>query len=104
MTAKFVLLALATALLTVMSVMAVADHGYLGIFTFHLQATAGMQVLLDLVIVCTLAILWMWQDAQRQGRNPWPFIILTLVGGSFGPLLYLLTGLRQGRASDAAPA
>lgn len=73
-----------------LSTKALIDHGYLGIFAFHFTATAGMQVLTDLVIVCTLAILWMVADARRNGRNPWPYVVLTLTAGSFGPLLYLL--------------
>lgn len=75
-----------------LTVKALMDHGYIGIFTFHFTASAGMQVLTDLVIVCTLAIFWMVRDARTHGRNPWPYVVLTLTGGSFGPLLYLLIG------------
>lgn len=78
---------------------ALMDHGYLGIFTFHFTSTAGMQVITDLVIVCTLAMIWMVQDARRQGRTVWPFLLLTVAAGAFGPLLYLLVGrLRDHRA------
>lgn len=73
-----------------LSVKAVIDHGYFGIFAFHFTASAGLQVLSDLIIACTLAMFWMVADARRNGRNPWPFVALTLAGGSFGPLLYLL--------------
>ena len=73
-----------------LSTLALLEHGYWGIFAFHFPSSAGWQVLTDLVIACTLAIIWMVNDAQRTGRNPWPYVALTLVGGSFGPLLYLL--------------
>jgi hypothetical protein len=33
---------------------------------------------------------WLWRDARANGRNPWPWMIATLLLGSFGPLVYLL--------------
>lgn len=72
--------------------LALVEHGYLGIIEYHLPSSAGWQVGTDLVIVCTLAMLWMVGDARRTGRNPWPYVVITLFFGSFGPLLYLLVG------------
>lgn len=69
---------------------AVWQHGYLGIFTSQFETLAGMQVLVDLVIAVSLFLVWMWQDAKAAGRNPWPWLLLTLVSGSIGPLVYLL--------------
>jgi len=63
--------------------------GYVAIFTSHFNVV-GMQVLVDLVIACTLAMVWMWRDAAATGRNVWPFILITVFLGSIGPLLYLL--------------
>jgi hypothetical protein len=37
----------------------------------------------------------MWRDARSTGRNIWPWIIATLVAGSFGPLLYFITGKQK---------
>jgi hypothetical protein len=74
-----------------LTAMALAHHGYFGIFALHFQTWGGMQVLIDLVIALTLVMIWMWRDARATGRNVWPWIAATLALGSFGPLLYLLT-------------
>jgi len=47
--------------------------------------------LADLVIALSVFLVWMWRDARAIGRNPWPWLVMTLAIGSFGPLLYLLT-------------
>ena len=57
-------------------------------------------MLLDLVIACLLISSWMVIDARANGRNPWPYVAITLAAGSFGPLLYLL--LAGSRASKNA--
>ena len=74
---------------TAFSVWVLSQVGYLGLFTANLHP-AGLQVLADLVIACTLGIVWIWRDARAQGRNPIPFVLLTLGLGSIGLLLYLL--------------
>lgn len=81
---------------------ALLDHGYIGLLAFHFTSTAGVQVITDLVIVCVLAMLWIVADAQRSGRIAWPYLLLTLVLGSFGPLSYLLVGALSRRESKAA--
>lgn len=70
---------------------AVWRHGYIGIFQGQFTSLAGLQVLVDLAIALGLFLVWMWRDARVLGRNPWPWLVLTLAAGSFGPLLYLLT-------------
>ncbi len=75
---------------TVLSVYAVTQVGYVGIFEYHLPSPAGWQVFTDLVIGMVLILVWMVRDARRTGRNVLPFVAITLALGSFGPLLYLL--------------
>jgi hypothetical protein len=67
------------------------QHGYWGVLAPHFQSFGGAQVFADLVIALVLFLMWMWRDAKETGRNPWPWIVITLALGSFGPLLYLLT-------------
>lgn len=74
---------------------AMLQVGYFGIWQAGFAGPGSLQLLLDLVIACLLISSWMIVDARRSGRNPWPFVLLTLAAGSFGPLLYLLLGPRR---------
>lgn len=73
-----------------LSVWALAEVGYVGLFQFQLTSPAGIQVLADLVIALTLVMVWMYRDARARGTSFLPFAVLTLTLGSIGPLLYLL--------------
>ena len=81
---------------------AVAQVGYVGILEYNRHSPAGWQVFTDLVIALLLVFTWMIPDARQHGRNPWPWVVLTLFLGSFGPLLYLAT--ERQHASAGAPA
>jgi hypothetical protein len=85
------LLTIVLVLFGALSVIALWNHGYWGIFEPHFKTFGAGQVLADLVIAVSLAMVWMWHDAKTTGRNVWPWLALSLVAGSFGPLLYLLT-------------
>ena len=83
------------------SIWAMSQVGYLGIWMAGLESPGAMQILLDLIIVCSLAILWMVSDARARGATVWPFVLITLAAGAFGPLLYLAWrqwSLREPRA------
>jgi hypothetical protein len=77
-------------LFTPLTAIALLYHGYWGILAPHFQSFGEAQVLADLVIALSLVMVWMWQDAKATDRNPWPWILATLILGSFGPLGYLL--------------
>ncbi len=85
------LLSLLLAAFSAFSAVALWRHGYWGLFEGQLQSLAGLQVLADLVIALGLFLAWMWRDARASGRNPWPWLLLTLGAGSIGALLYLVT-------------
>lgn len=51
-----------------------------------LTNTAGM---IDLVIELTLVSVWMYFDARKRGTSAIPFIVVSAVFGSLGPLAYL---------------
>ena len=92
------LLTIVLALFGALSAVALWQHGYWGIIAPHFQTFGAGQVLADLVIAVTLAMVWMWHNAKATGRNVWPWLALSLVAGSFGPLLYLLTAKREATA------
>ena len=55
-----------------------------------LWSLTGLLLSVDLTIALTLAIVWVWHDARARGVSPIPYVLLTLLTGSAGPLLYLL--------------
>lgn len=86
----------------VLSTLALMDVGYFGIIQPHFRSWGGAQVFTDLVILAVLACVWMLNDARESGLSAWPFIAITLVAGSFGPLLYLVA--RELRSKTRRPA
>ena len=75
---------------SVLSEVAVWQHGYLAIFEVGLRDTAGAQVFADLTISITLVAGWMWLDAQRRNATVLPYLLAIPFLGSFGPLAYLI--------------
>lgn len=75
---------------SVLTALALWRHGYWGIFEPHFQTFGAAQVFADLVIALVLTLVWMRADAVKTNRNFWPWLVLTLATGSFGPLMYLL--------------
>jgi hypothetical protein len=89
MNKRFALLAAVTAGFGVLTAVALVDAGYWGILEPHFRSWGGAQVFLDLVILAALAMIWMVRDARQRGTRVWPYVLVTLAAGSFGPLLYL---------------
>jgi hypothetical protein len=76
---------------SIQGVYVLSQVGYWNIWIHNLNHVAGQQVFADLFISLNLVVAWMWRDAKASGRKVWPWIVLTLAAGSFGPLIYLLT-------------
>lgn len=77
--------------------------GYLGIWQAGMASLGAWQLLLDLVLMSCITLGLLWRDARRHGRVMWPFALITLAAGSFGPLLYLLLQpAGQARSRQAA--
>ena len=72
------------------TVIAGIEHGAMGFLEKTVDNTATLQVLIDLSIVATLALIWMYRDSRTSGTPFAPYLLLTLFAGSFGPLGYLL--------------
>lgn len=80
------------------------DVGYLGILKPHFLSWGAAQVFADLVILAVLACVWMVKDAPQRGLSAWPFVLITLVAGSFGPLCYLAVRELRASAAQTAPS
>lgn len=81
----------------ILTLYAVIDVGYIGIFDYNRHSSAGWQVFSDLVIALILVSCWMIKDAKKTGRSPWPWLAITLTLGSIGPLLYLALRPKENR-------
>ncbi len=71
----------------------VFDFGYLSVFHVTLREHPSTQVFIDLLIACGLLFLVMVADYRKNGRSLLkfiPFVIVTALAGSIGPLLYFI--------------
>jgi hypothetical protein len=79
--------------------------GYVGFFEQALSSPVGIQLVVDVVLSLTLALVWMRNDSKASGVPFAPYLAVTLVLGSAGPLGYLLhRELRARRAASVARA
>jgi len=72
-------------------------YGYLGFLELVTANAATTAALVDLTIALTLVAVWMWRDARRRGVSPLPYVALTAVLGSIGPLAYLVVHGREAK-------
>ena len=73
------------------------QHGYLGFWQLVTANAATVAAMVDLTIALALVSIWMWRDARRRNVSPLPYLALTAVFGSVGPLLYLVVHGREAK-------
>ena len=93
-----------TIVLGVVTIIAILDVGYFGIFAAALADWGGVQLFVDLAVALALVLTWMIRDARERGIALWPFVVLTLSAGSFGPLAYLIVRAMKREAGDTQGA
>ncbi|ALO47467.1 hypothetical protein [Pseudohongiella spirulinae] len=76
--------------LIVVTGIALADVGLIGIFRLLLDSSAGWQVFVDLASALILTLMFLRDDARRRNIRFWPWVLATLMTGSIAPLLYLI--------------
>lgn len=80
---------LVAVLFTAYSTLVAAQHGYTGFLHLAWREPWGMQMLIDLLISLTMVSSLIVVDAQRRKRAAWPWLLVTVLLGSVGPLWYL---------------
>lgn len=104
---KFVALPL-TALIAfagyTVSVMLQAEQSLLDFGISLMSRPDTAQVVIDLYLLATLAGIWMYQDARKRGQSGLsviPYLLVTAIFVSVGPLLYLVVrGFQKRNNSD----
>ncbi len=90
MSGKMIGLAVALAGFLTLCGVAIAQHGYTGFFELATANWATRTLFADLVVALALVVAWMVRDARERGIRLAPYLIVTLLLGSAGPLLYLI--------------
>jgi hypothetical protein len=70
-------------------------YGYSGFLELATANAATIAVLVDLTIALSFISIWMWRDARRRGITVVPYLAVTALLGSIGPLLYVLINGRK---------
>jgi hypothetical protein len=88
------------------SVMLQAEQSLLDFGISLMSRPDTAQVVIDLYLLATLAGIWMYKDARQRGQSGLsvvPYLVVTAVFVSVGPLLYLVVrGLQERKNSSEA--
>ena len=104
MNAKQIVLGLVLAVFGFETAWALANFGFVGFWEELLASSfATYLVVADLVIALSLVMAWMWSDARERGVTVWPYLVVTLLLGSIGPLAYLIRREAAQKGTAGAP-
>jgi len=84
------LLRVVLVLFVALSVAALAIDGLIGIVHAVTYNWMSVQIFVDLVLAVAVIDVWVHRDARARGRNPWPWVVASLLTGMIAPLIYLL--------------
>ena len=87
---RFWVLAAVTVAFSLLSAKAIAEFGYVGLWQLPFQTSGTLQLFCDLGIAMFLVATWMVKDARARKVAVAPWLVLTVLAGSTGPLGYLL--------------
>jgi hypothetical protein len=89
-----------------LSVMLQAEQSLIDFGISLMSRPDTAQVVIDLYLLATLAGIWMYRDARKRGRSAVtvvPYLLITAVFVSVGPLLYLVVrGVQDRKRLPAA--
>ncbi|PPK39946.1 DUF2834 domain-containing protein [Pseudomonas laurylsulfatiphila] len=88
-----------------LSVMLQAEQSLIDFGISLISRPDTAQVVIDLYLLATLAGIWMYRDARKRGLSTLsvvPYLLITAVFVSVGPLLYLVVRGVQDRKRLAA--
>lgn len=87
---------------SVLTAVEIARHGYTGYLRIAFTNLSAGIILADLAIALLLVVAWMIHDARARKVSVWPYVVLTMVFGSVGPLAYLALRSRRSALDGGA--
>lgn len=90
-----ILLVVVLVLFGAFTAVALAVEGIVGIVHAIKSNLMSIQIFIDLVLAVVVIDLWVLRDARSRSRNPWPWMVASLMTGMFAPLVYLLVRSRD---------
>ena len=90
MSKKQLLIGIVLADFVALNAWVLTQYGYVAAFREIISTWPGILLFVDLTIAISMIFVWMWNDARDRGIAVVPYMVVGLLLGSIGPLLYLL--------------